>query len=76
MAIRLQRHLGPVASIEPGQWTAETASGKPAVCCPACSSVDEIPGEVAADGAVANAYRCESGECPFMEWLVLESFNE
>lgn len=76
MAIRLQRHLGAVSSIEPGQWTAETASGLPAVCCPACSAVDEIHGWIETNGKVALAYRCESGECPFYEWIELEAFSE
>ena len=76
MAIRLQRHLGPVASIEPGQWTAETASGRPAVCCPACSAVDEVEGEIAVDGTVQRAYRCQSGECSFHEWVLLDSFGD
>lgn len=75
MAIRLQRHLGPVASIEPGQWTAETASGKPAICCPACSCVYEIPGHIDM-GKVALAYLCQSGECPFYEWIELEAYGE
>lgn len=76
MALRLQRHLGSVATIEPGQWTAETASGRPAVCCPACSSVDEVLSVVLPGGAVALAYRCESGECAFHEWIELEAFGE
>lgn len=76
MGIRLARNLGPVAHLTAGQWTAETASGHPAVSCPACSEVSELEQRVLVGGIVSMVWSCPSDACPFMEFLSLEAWNE
>lgn len=78
MGARLQRHLGPVQSLLPGQWTAETASGKEALCCPSCGHIADIeyPHEVEKYGRVKFRWACPSQSCSFAEFLILEAHNE
>jgi hypothetical protein len=39
---RYARHLGPVTSLLPGQYTTETASGRPALSCKACGGIYDV----------------------------------
>jgi hypothetical protein len=75
MAIRFARLLGPVTALEPGEYTLETASGRPAVRCPGCGSIDEVTGTISA-GRVLEAYRCETPTCSFHEWIELQGYGE
>lgn len=77
MAIVLQRHLGPVAHLDQGQWTSETASGKPAVSCSLCGNISELDEHtVDRQGNVTPRWCCPNSSCPVMEFLRLESFGE
>lgn len=75
MALRLARNLGPVAALEPGEYTLETASGRPALRCPGCGGIDELIGTISA-GRLLEAFRCATTTCSFHEWLELEAYGE
>jgi hypothetical protein len=72
-AIRIERCLGPATALQPGQYTLETASGLPAVCCPICSGIAELAADYEVDeqGQVTPAWKCPS--CAFWELIVLNS---
>jgi hypothetical protein len=75
VALHIQRCLGPVGDLEPGQYTLETASGKPAVCCAGCGGISDVVGHVEPGGAVRSAWTCPTATCSFLEWIVLEAFG-
>ncbi len=76
MARQLPRNLGPVASLDAGQWTAETASGRPAISCPSCSAISDLPEthHVLAGGFVSPAWSCP--RCSYVSFLGLEAHGE
>lgn len=76
MGLRLQRCLGPVGCLTPGQYTIETASGEPAVCCPGCSFVSDLDTGVHVGGVVAQIWSCPYAACSFCDYLTLESWGE
>ena len=76
MGLRLARNLGPVSHLTAGQWTDETASGKPAVCCPACAEVSELEHRVLTGGIVSMVWACPAERCPFVDFLTLEAWGE
>lgn len=78
MGLRLNRHLGDVRSLDAGQWTDRTASGKPAIACPGCGSISEIDDThtISPDGLVTPIWSCASQACPLMEWIALEAWAE
>lgn len=76
MAHRLKRNLGPVGHLAPGEYTVETASGKPAACCPRCGGVSEIEFDVHRDGRVTQIFSCPYACCPFQDYLDLEAWGE
>lgn len=77
MAVRLQRCLGTVGDLDGGQYTVETASGRPAIKCPTCGEIDELGGDhpIDKDGSVTRAWKCPTAVCPFFEWIELESWG-
>lgn len=63
----------------PGQWTAETASGHPAIMCDSCEAVQEIDPAVYSiheNGRVTPVYSCENDDCSRCDWLNLESYDD
>lgn len=76
MAIRLARNLGPVTALAPREYTVETASGLPAVCCPSCGGISDIEHEVYRDGRVARIWSCPYQSCPLVTYLDLECWGE
>lgn len=76
MGLRLQRNLGTAGALTPGQWTDRTASGAPAVCCPACGGVSEIEGPIDRSGTVNRRWTCPHISCSFRDWLSLEAWLE
>jgi hypothetical protein len=78
VAVRLQRHLGRVESLEPAQYTVETTTGLPAVCCPGCSTITDLTLKHAIDegGRVTPAWKCPTETCSFFDYIVLEDFSE
>ncbi len=74
MGIVLPRFMGPVTDLQAGEYTKETASGEPAVCCPLCSEISEIDPEkytTERDGKIVPMWRCPC--CPCIEWISIES---
>ena len=77
MARVLQRNLGPVQALTHGQWTDQTVSGDPAVCCPGCGQISDLDQSVdERSGRVQYVWACPSQSCGFVEFLVLEAFAE
>jgi hypothetical protein len=78
MGQHLQRFLGPAPSLQPGQFTVETASGRPAVCCKACGTIAEIQPthRVLRGGMVVPVWVCEQPTCGAMDFLTLDDIEE
>jgi hypothetical protein len=78
MGCRLNRHLGTVHTMLPGQFTIRTASGNPAVSCPVCGTIYEIPATHRWDegGRVVPALKCADPACSFLEYVELGAINE
>jgi hypothetical protein len=76
VGLTIQRNLGPVGHLSPRQYTRETASGDPAICCPRCSRVFELEFGVHVGGVVSQIVSCPFADCPFVDYLTLESWNE
>lgn len=77
MGVRYNRHLGSVESMLPKQWTLETASGQPAICCECCEQIQEIAPptyKIYGDGKVTPIFTCEN--CSSWSWINLESYGE
>lgn len=75
MGARLQRNLGPVSHLEPGEYTVETRDELPAVSCPACGGISEIEFGVHVGGVVSQIWSCHYASCPFVDYLTLESWG-
>lgn len=60
-----------------GQWTDETASGRPAIACPACGGISELPEThtVRGGGIVTPLFSCPY-VCPLMEFITLDDWQE
>lgn len=78
MALRFQRCLGPVTSLEAQQFTIATASGEPAIACPLCGGTFDLPETHSYDreGVVVPALECPDETCPFSDYIVLGSISE
>lgn len=80
MGLTIQRNLGPVAHLSPRQYTVETASGLPAICCPNCGGISEIDvgktHRVLTGGLVSPVWACPYETCPLIEFLYLEAYGE
>lgn len=83
MGARLQRHLGPIATMDPGQWTSDPARHRTGtmitvfVGCPACGGVHELEAHrVQQGGAVLGAWTCPTATCSFQEFIDLEGWGE
>lgn len=81
--MKFLRSLAPATCIEPGEWTMESASGAPAVCCELCESTSEIDRRVAVDGVkptinedgiVEPTWKCPC--CGVVTLVWLESWGE
>lgn len=77
MGLRLQRLLAPVTALTPGQYTTETVHGGPAVCCPGCGEISDLPEthRILTGGVVSPIWSCPSQRCPFVEFLTLDSWD-
>lgn len=77
MGFRFSRHLGPVTSLLPGQWTHATASGEPALCCPRCECISDIdPKYVQVGGSVDREWQCPAVSCSYLAFITLEAWGE
>lgn len=75
--MRLARHLSAATSMKPGQWTDETASGRPAICCTGCGGIFELEEThtVRGAGIVTPIVSCPY-VCPLMEFITLDDWQE
>jgi hypothetical protein len=77
----LQRHLGGVDTLDPGQWTNEGVAGfveaKAVVKCADCGGIDVIAEghEVSPDGRVVPVWRCPTVTCGARKWIWLEGYS-
>jgi hypothetical protein len=77
----LQRHLGSVDTLDPGQWTSEGVAqyidAKAVVRCADCGGVDVLADghEVSPDGRVVPTWRCPTVTCGAARWLWLEAWK-
>ncbi len=71
----INRHLGTVATVEPGQYC-KTSDGLAIVSCPSCGGVDIIAEDHAIDpaGRVVPCWSCPTENCPMLDWIFLESW--
>lgn len=76
MSTRLNRNLGPVSRLSPGEYTTETVSGDPALSCPSCGGVSDIEFEVHDTGRVSQIFSCPYASCPFVDYIDLEAWDE
>lgn len=76
MGQTLQRCLGPISHLDPGQYTLATASGDPAIRCPSCGGISDLEIKVLAGGVVEEIWSCPFAACSFQSYLVLESHDE
>lgn len=70
-----RRNLGPVRALDRGEYTLETASGNPVVCCPECGDYDELARMPAADGTFGR-WACPGRGCEFVRFIVLENAHD
>ena len=76
MGLRVNRNLGKVECLQPGEYTTETASGNAAVCCPVCggiSDIDPATHRTELDGRVVPAWKCPTETCVLFDYLTLEA---
>jgi hypothetical protein len=72
----LRRNLGAVSCLEPGEYTVETATGGPALCCPSSGGVSDLDFEVHRGGRVSQIWSCPFASCSFVDYLDLEAWGE
>jgi hypothetical protein len=77
MGLRLQRSLGPLGDIKPGQYAVD----EPCVfvSCPACGCVDDVSVSQPPDvGGVLGGgeWKCPTVTCSFKSFLSLDCWNE
>lgn len=83
MATRLQRHLGVIGTMDPGQWASDPLRHRPGqaltvyLACPKCGGVHELAtNRIARDGGVIPAWQCEGATCCFKDFIALEGWGE
>lgn len=76
MGLRLQRHLGPLGSIEPGQYAVDAPCVF--VSCPACGCVDDVSvtNPPPPSGNLPHEWRCPTATCSFKSYLSLDCWGE
>ena len=75
MAQTFQRLNGPESSLTSGQWTPQTESGRPSLCCPACSYVFALPQGIDCNEAGLTNYciTCTAPHCGWWSYAVLDN---
>jgi hypothetical protein len=79
VGLRLRRCLGPVPHLAPAEYTVETASGDPAICCPACGEATDLDMKthrVLPGGMVSPIWSCPLSSCAYQGFNTLESYGE
>lgn len=75
---KYSRILGRVEHLQPGQWTEETASGRPAICCASCGGIADLPETHTAGekGYVVPERECLYATCGVVELVQLVDYGE
>lgn len=75
MATTLRRLLAPVTSLAAGEYTIETETSRPALCCPCCGFVFDLASGFNPDagGAINYKVQCPGGGCGFYDFVILDS---
>jgi hypothetical protein len=78
VAETFQRLNGPPSSLDPKQYTVLTETGRPALCCPACSHVFDLPYGIVCDivGKTNHCVTCPALSCGWWSYAVLDSIWE
>jgi hypothetical protein len=78
MTERIHRNLGRVECLELGEWTSETASGRPAIRCPECGTIVDLEDRYRIDvaGHVSPTWRCGTMTCALVAWITLVDYAE
>lgn len=73
-----QRNLGPVRGLTEGQYTIETATGRPALCCKRCGTIAELPTTHTPmkGGRVDLIWTCPAVSCPETSFITLCDIDE
>lgn len=74
MGRRLQRNLGPVRALTPGQWTFSDRDRIPTISCPACGAISEVD-DIFGSGVVRYRWACPVESCSFRDYLSLDDFD-
>lgn len=74
MATTFQRLCGPERSLEPRQFTVATDNGRPALCCPACSHVFDLPLGInyGHGGETTLRVPCPGPKCGWLDYAILD----
>lgn len=72
-----RRSLARVERLIPGEWTEETASGKPALCCADCGAIYDVPEthRIEPSGLIVPAVKCPTVTCFAFSYLKLEAWG-
>lgn len=84
VSAKYERWLGPWTSLQPAQWTDQTPSGDPAVCCARCGTIFEINlsthrvdrVESSPHGLVVPAIKCDDDACGEFGYIRLMNFAD
>ena len=73
--VTIRRNLGPPRALVKGEYTLETPSGNPLVCCPECGDYDELARMPDASG-VFGRWACPGRGCEFNRFITLEHAHD
>lgn len=78
MAQTFKRLFAPVTSLSPGEFTVDTETTRPALCCPYCSIVFDLASGFHYDaaGRINYAVQCPGGRCGFWDFCILDGVWE
>jgi hypothetical protein len=78
MATTFQRLFASERSLEPRQFTVQTETCRPALSCPACSLVFDLPLgiDLGHNGETSLQVPCPAPRCSWQDWCVLDGIWE
>lgn len=73
--VRYERSLARVERLNAREWTDETATGKPVLCCRKCGGLTEIDDDHRIEGdRVVPAVTCATVTCGLTEYVTLGDY--
>jgi len=78
MATTFQRLFAREPSLSNRQFTVMTETSRPALCCPACSLVFDLPLgiDLGHNGETSLRVPCPGAKCGWVDWVVLDGVWE